>query len=110
MSNNITNLPIPIPKTQTDVTASRTAGTVYRNLNGNPIFYNITVASTVAGANVVGVYSDALANPVLFIAGYQEDATIAGGISTISFWVLPGNYYKVVVLGGTATLTWIMWS
>lgn len=91
--------------TQTDVTASRAIdNTVYHNTTAKPIFCVVTVnLSTTAQ---IAVSSDATATPTL-VVGYIQNSNALGEIAQISFWVLPGNYYKAIKTNTATLTTWI---
>ncbi len=95
------------PKVQTDVTGSRSIGTVFQNVTDFPIFVSVV------GAGVVNhnfqVFSDASTPPTSLIA--SQYVTNGFGIQQLFFIVLPGNYYMALydVAGGSIGL-WIEWS
>jgi len=77
------------------------AGTVYQNTTGKPQFHTITC--TPNSGQAVRVYSDS-SNP----PGTQVAYAGAGGNTlSISFWVLPGNYFEAIISG--TTQIWFVW-
>lgn len=96
------------PVTQTDVTASRAIGTVYHNTGTTPMMCTVTV-NFGGGGGTAAARTDAAATPTTNVA-FANDS-IAVGISPITFWVLPGNYYTVAQSAGSVLLTtWIEWN
>jgi len=94
--------------TQSVVTGSRALGTPYTNGTGKPMFVTVCVAN-VASATVTAK-TDANADPVLVVATVAAFATPAPTLA-LSFWVLPGNKYKVTLTLGSGTLqSWTEWS
>lgn len=103
--NNLNNPPVTYPgiTTQTDVTASRTIGTVYQNTGATALFCNINV--NVTTTVTTSVFSDANATPSSVVAqGYNANLSTVG--LCLSFWILPGNYYSISA--GTKVY-WIEW-
>lgn len=105
MKTNVDNPTSPLASeitTQTDVTVSRAIdGTVYHNTTAKPIF----VVVTLNGSNQTAqFYTDSNAAPVTSVAHIQPNA-VSGGVFTVSFIVLSGNYYKGV--GNLSIVTWI---
>jgi hypothetical protein len=90
--------------TQTQPT--RALGTTYQNTTGKPLF--ITVHVRLQSNGSATFFTDAAPTPttnVGFVWSVTADVT-----HSISFWVLPGNYYRSTS-GGTVTLgTWTEWS
>ncbi|WP_313209662.1 phage tail protein [Stutzerimonas nitrititolerans] len=83
-------------QTRQDVKALRAAGTVYTNLTGRPIEWNITVADGGgAGAWQITVGS------IIYPMGNPP-----GGNNTFSTVVLPGETYGSVVLNGNTIESW----
>jgi hypothetical protein len=89
---------------QFDQTSSRTFGTVYHNTTGRPMFINVTVTcGSGTGANA---YTDAATSPTQFVGAVANTNTTPENL-TLSFFVLPGNYYKVT--GSGTQNGWIEW-
>ena len=78
---------------QTDVTGSRTIGSVYHNTTGKMML--VTVTCNLASATMTA-FSDANASPSQVIGAVAANASPGG---CLTFVVLSGNYYKVT--GGT---------
>jgi hypothetical protein len=95
---------------QTDETASRAVdNTIYHNTSSVPRFVTISVEAA-AGGGVLKVYCDANANPSTGVCWYASDAAVSSHIGCLSFWVLPGYYYRAQVSSGTITKGyWIEW-
>lgn len=83
------------PTTQNNVTASRALGTVYRNTTGKPMW--VRVIQTNNGGIIVG-YSDNNSTPTTLVDETHSHTT-AAYTSSVGFWVLPNNYYKVTAGG-----------
>lgn len=98
------------PTRVTNVTASRSLdGTVYQNTNSTPKFMTVLLSSAAASQNAVLFYADGNATPTTYAGGYSQNATIAFGKGSVSFWVLPGHNYRAV-MSGTLTITaWVEW-
>lgn len=106
--SNVNNPPISSSSgisSQTDVTASRALdGTVYHNTTTKPIM--CMVNATCSGGGAVLFKSDATASPSLSIGQiYNLNASAIQGL--ISFWVLPGYYYKGTITSTATLVTWI---
>lgn len=99
---------------QSVVTGSRALGTVYQNTGSTAKFVSVTVRCTAAGGANFGqssTYTDASNPPTTAVASTFNGNTTATQEQTMSFWVLPGNYYKVAVVTTTVTLSlWTEWS
>jgi hypothetical protein len=84
---------------------TRLLGTTYQNTTGKPMFVNIM--AFVPGGATLSCYSDANPAPAMLVCNTTNTGT-ASAILMISFWVLAGNYYKI--LGGTSVNQWIEWN
>jgi hypothetical protein len=95
------------PTTQTDVTASRSLGTVFQNTTGYPIWVSVT-ASQVKG-HLLQCLTDSANPPTTLVAENFSEPIY--GVASVSFIVLPNNFYRVMydVGGGTLGL-WLEWS
>jgi len=90
------------PSTQSVVTSSRSWNTVYRNNTGLPMM--VVISGQGGGSSTTAAYSDSSTSPTTVVALYG--ATWGYGPSmSMSFWVLPGNYYKVV--SSCSLWTWV---
>lgn len=94
--------------TQSVVTGSRLInGTAYPNSTGKPMFVSVAAATT---SGQITAFSDGGASPTTQVAAAGQ----SGGASVpigLSFWVLPGNNYKVTAAGGAVTLqSWTEWT
>ena len=86
---------------------SRAFGTVYRNATAYPVY--VTVSVSFAGAATVHAVTDASATPSTVVASAQAPATST--VIPLTFIVLPGNYYEIVLITGSATATsWTEWN
>jgi prepilin-type processing-associated H-X9-DG protein len=103
-------------KTQSVVTASRALGTVYQNTTGKAMFVVVTASGTPSSGTPAGfaARTDSSSSPGTTVANTTLTASSGGAqtmVGTISFWVLPNNYYQVVQASGGASLqTWVEWS
>ena len=97
------------PTTQAVVTGSRVLGTVYQNTSGKPMWINITFTA-VAGTDGINVVTDASATPTVVVASLYNFSTATA--ITVSFLVLTGNYYEVVIsIGSAFTInSWVEWT
>jgi hypothetical protein len=88
---------------QSVVTGSRALSTVYQNTTGKPMFVNISVSNVTIGT----AYSDSATNPTTAV----DNAAYSGTpIVSFHFWVLPSNYYKLVITGSSPAIQiWIEW-
>ncbi len=100
------------PTSQTDVTGSRVLATVYQNTLTVPKFVNVTITDAAAESFRMNAISDANPAPALVVAAIQTSASVVTQFETLSFIVLPGNYYKVVrAIGASAVIDkWIEYS
>jgi hypothetical protein len=91
---------------QSVVTGSRSVGAVYHNTTGKPMMVLVSLTAPGGGSAGVFAYSDAATNPTTALSSHYVPA----GITQVaaSFWVLPGNYYKVVAGAGTLA-GWVEW-
>ena len=106
--SNVSNPPIIYPVGQSS--PSRVFGTVYHNTKNRPLYVNVICSSTAVGLNSVYALCDATVTPAIGVAGYFQDATVAGARGTISFIVLPGYYYSVTLQSGAMSqIAWIEW-
>ncbi len=98
---------------QNVVTGSRALGTVYQNTTGKTMMVTISAEVTGStGTQGMIAYTDSTPSPSTIVA---EGATTAnssyGKFITITFMVLPNNYYSVNS-GGVATISlayWVEW-
>lgn len=90
------------PTTQTDVTGSRSLGTVFHNTTAFPMW--VDVITNTGSTNLDG-QTDSANPPTTFVA---STAPAGAGNVTIGFIVLPGNFYKVT--GDGALAVWIEWT
>ena len=89
--------------TQASVGGSRTLGTTYVN-GAKPLF--VTVTGNLGAGVALVAYSDSGA---LTTVVASNTAPTGGGSVCVSFWVLPGNSFKVTAPSG-GIATWIEWS
>lgn len=89
---------------QNDVTLSRSLGIVYPSIAfTKPTM--VTVGMDFAPGQGIVAFSDSSVNPTTKVA---LAANGASGQASVSFWVLPGNKYKVT--GSGTIISWIEWS
>lgn len=95
------------PTTQTDVTATRSLGTVFQNTTDAPIFV-FALGGGVAG-HFLQFKSDSSNPPATIVS--ENFGEPAFGLASVSAIVLPGNFYSLAfdVGGGTLGL-WVEWS
>ena len=99
-----------VVSTQGDSTSIRALGQVYLNTSGSPRFIAVTISANDGASDVVIAKTDANAAPVLAVAGFSHNSTIAAVSVTLTFIVLAGNYYTVYASSGAPTITsWIEW-
>jgi hypothetical protein len=82
----------------------QTFGISYQNGSSKPRFVQVSVNSTGAGAIVAK--TDASFPPGTTVVSVPVGG--AGVNSTISFWVLPGNYYQLS--GPGSAVLWTEWT
>lgn len=94
------------PTTQTDVSGSRAAETVYQNTGTAPLFVGVSGAQHFGGN--ITLYSDSSPTPTTVASSsgsYLTDTT------SLFSPVLPGNYYKIHFTNPPVTIdAWIEWS
>lgn len=90
-------------QTQTDVTGSRTSGTVYHNTGNYPIFVNVVMSISSSGFD--SCFTDSSSTPLTRIVQFGGIAGAGGAQWSASFWVLPGNYYDCQTSG--TIVSWI---
>lgn len=102
------------PTTQSVVTGSRAIGTTYQNTGSTPRFVSVTIRCTAAGGSNFGQASaitDSSSTPTTVVATTFNGNATASQDQTMSFWVLPGNYYRVSQVTTLVSLgTWVEWS
>ena len=94
--------------TQTVATASRAFNTVYQNTTGKPMF--VWISATCPNNWGFMAYTDSTTNPST-VVGSSTNLAGTGATMTlgISFWVLPGNYYKATNGTGVTLDRWTEW-
>jgi hypothetical protein len=90
--------------TQNVVTGSRAVNTVYQNTTGKPMFVDVT--SPLGQNGTMSAYTDSTSNPTTRVAAVANGSTVQTNL-TVSFWVLPGNYYNVNSTGSNGG--WTEW-
>ena len=120
LSGSITPAQVPASlkpvSSQNVVTGSRSASTVYQNTNVTPLFVCVTTTLQVILTTTASIdaFTDASNPPTTAVTGAYNLTTTAGTliskvITPITFIVLPGNFYEVI-LSGTATIDiWVEW-
>ena len=104
----------PYPPTQQAVvTSSRALGTVYHNSGKTPMFVVVTLLCTASGGSNFGeahAFADSATSPTTVVGRTFNGSSSASVAEQLSFFVLPGNYYKVAVVTTTVVLTyWVEW-
>ncbi len=114
--------------TQNVVTASRAFTTVYQNTTGKPMFITVSVylpsiVSSICGADSSTVQAKSAAGspPATVVGTVGTDPSGSGADSgnddtaSLSFFVLPNNYYQLSATGGTmctpppSLVSWVEW-
>jgi hypothetical protein len=93
----------PVSTQNVQTSSVRALGTVYKNETGKPMFVTVGASSSSAGSTL-WAYSDSNASPTTVVA--CQGLPAASLVQTVSFVVLPGNYYKV----GSASLSFGFWT
>ncbi len=94
-------------KTQNIVTGSRTFGTIYQNTTGKTMM--ITVATTLGSGEGLYGESGAVSPPTSAVAEIYNNG-LPQIYSSMSFMVIPGNYYRVQITNGAPSLIcWTEW-
>ena len=94
---------------QSIVTGSRALGGIYQvNPAGKPTFVCVTLNIPSSGAGATA-YSDSGSNPSNVVAQMSLSSGANSGVLTLSFWVLPGNYMKVLQIGSASIFQWVEW-
>jgi hypothetical protein len=100
--------------TQSVVTGSRALGTTYQNTGTTPMMVTVTLQSTAGGGANFGqanILTDAASPPTTVVATTFNGSIVATVHLTISFWVLPGNYYRINQVTTTVVLgSWVEWT
>lgn len=104
---------IVLPSGRTNVTGSRSIGTggigsIYQNTGLNPIFVNIVVQTNSALANGIVALCDPFSPPTTLVSAFNWVVT-TGDYVTLSFIVLPGEYYACWASLATISMTWMEW-
>lgn len=98
--------------TQNVVTGSRAFGTSYRNTTGKTMFV-VVAASQPSNGGSIYPKTDSLTSPITVVGKFCMDAG-ASPANSISFFVLPNNYYKVdtgsACVGATTPPTLTYWT
>jgi hypothetical protein len=83
-------------------------GGVYQNTTGKPVFHTVTVSMNSTSTPLIA-YTDSSSSPTTVVASITNQSSTYSNMC-LSFWVLPGNYYKVAlgVAGGTLQY-WTQW-
>ena len=97
---------MPAISTQNVVTGSRSFGLSYHNTTGRPMFVEITVYGVGASGNALA-YTDSASTPGTPVA--YAGGIVGSGYNVLSFWVIPGNYYRVTNTPGVTIGIWTEW-
>jgi hypothetical protein len=97
--------------TQSVVTGSRTFNTAYQNTTGKPMSVVVSMVATTSTTCYGSAYSDSASTPTTLVAaGGNNSATPATAWTlNLCFWVLPGNYYRIVTSGSPGLACWTEW-
>lgn len=99
------------PQTQTNQTANRAAGTIYRNPSATlPLI--VSTSWDLTGKNVsVSAYCDASSTPATLVAKIIDPSNSGGVAQQMIFFVPPSFYYQCAIAGASggnpALLCWI---
>lgn len=86
------------------VSSLRTVAIVYYNATGHPLLVVATMGNTQASVTYTA-FADASSSPsTVVFKGIQSGATGSNGCETLTFFVLPGQYYKITASAGTTTV------
>ncbi len=92
--------------TQSDVTGSRSIGTVYHNTGSTAMMVTVAISGNGIGSEVDAL-TDASTPPTTKVGAFAGGVTL---LNSISFWVLPGNYYEITQFStGAVVESWIEW-
>ncbi len=101
------------PSTQSDVTGSRAIdGTVYQNTTGKPMTVKVLISLGDSGSGAYAIANSDSSNPPTTVVDKQGKVTGAQDhdlYMSLTFTVLPGNYYKVTGTGNPTLTNWIEW-
>lgn len=90
---------------QVEVHASRAIdATVYHNTSGRPMLVSISCVCNFG--DVINAYSDANATPTTIVVSMGHSNIQPVGMS-LTFLVLPGNYYKINQTGTSTLSYWV---
>jgi hypothetical protein len=93
---------------QNVVTGSRSIGTNYQNTTGKPMFVAASIQCNTVGA-LLAAYTDATTSPTTGVTCLHIVNT--GQALCLTFWVLPGNYYRLALSAGSPTIVlWTEWN
>ena len=96
--------------TQSVVTGSRAFGTVYHNTNATAMFVTVSGTTSAGGdAVLMTAITDSSSSPSTTVAQDQSTLSVTGGAVSLTFVVLPGNYYEAT-LSGNGTLAVSYWT
>lgn len=92
---------------QNVVASSRVIGSVYQNTSNRPMFVVISCYAD-SGTGNATAYTDSNNPPTTAV---ESDSSENGLFyASLSFFVLPGNYYKVTSTTAFTILTWTEWN
>jgi hypothetical protein len=97
--------------TQNVVTGNRAFNTLYQNTSGSPMMVVIGFWSNDgAGQSSCVVKTDASLTPTTVVVSTTDGNDSSVTLSkTVSFWVIPGNYYKVLTDAALTLNSWTEW-
>jgi hypothetical protein len=99
----VNGTPIPTGGVTTQTSPSRALNAVYQNTTGKPMFVNVW--ATINAGQGLTALTDGGNPPGTHVMN-------VGGVAatfSVSFWVLPGNYYEVQGGGSPALNGWVEW-
>lgn len=100
------NNDLPFVMTQAVVTGSRSFGVTYHNTSGRPMFVSVTDLNV--GAANFYANSDSSSSPSTTVS--YINTPVAVDRTVLNFFVLAGNYYKVIEDGGGSVSIWTEWT
>jgi hypothetical protein len=98
------------PTTQNVVTGSRSFNTVFHNTTGKALWVSVGTSST--GTTVSNNVLTDSSNPPTTSVGFNFNTPTTSGnfVATMTFIVLPGNFYEITASAGNQIAYWVEWS
>ena len=114
-SSQLVSVSAPVvPASQAVVTGSRDLTSVFQNTGATSMYVLVTLSCVSAGGANFGqaeARTDTAATPTTVVGSTFNGSATATVNQQLGFWVLPGSYYRVVVVTTTVNLAcWTEWS